>query len=279
MSGTLFVVGTPIGNLGDLSPRARECLASVNLVIAEDTRVFGRLCHLVDLRPHLVRGYQGRLRITDAEFSTALEEGDVALVSDAGMPGVSDPGAAYVALALAQGAKVSPVPGPSVLSAALALWPQDLSAACFYGFLPRHGQERKAMVERLMAAPAVGVFLESPKRLGETLAELAAIDGDRYALLLGELTKLHESIRWMTLAQAHVWLMTVDVKGEWAVAIDRSRTPAPSAKASEPLLAALARSSLGTKEAATIYAEARGIAIREAYQLMVARRSDGDEPS
>ena len=279
MTMTLFVVGTPIGNRGDLGPRARACLESVDLVLAEDTRVVGRLCHLLDIKPRAIRGYQGRQRITESEFVDVLATGDIALVSDAGMPGISDPGAAFVALALARGAKVSPIPGPSVLTAALALWPLSFTGACFYGFLPRRGQERIELLRRLMAAPTISVLLESPRRLRDTCADLAAIDGSRRTLLLGELTKLHESVHWMTLSEAHSWLTTVELKGEWAVVVDQASTAAPPQQDGERLLVALARSSLGTKEAAGIFAEVHDLGSREAYRLMLSRRTDGQESS
>ncbi|WP_298207411.1 16S rRNA (cytidine(1402)-2'-O)-methyltransferase [Ferrimicrobium sp.] len=275
MSHTLFVVGTPIGNLGDLSPRARECLSTVDLVIAEDTRVFARLCHLVGLVPRAVRGYQGRQRIAEVEFLSALEGGDVALVSDAGMPGVSDPGSEFVALALAHGNTIRAIPGASALTTALALWPMAVDAACFYGFLPRRGSERARMVTNVMSASSVGVILESPRRLYETCAELAALDPSRHVLLLGELTKLHESMRWMTLAEALEVLRGVDHKGEWVIVVEQAQEARPSGAESDRLLRALATSSLGTKEAAAIYAQVQEVAHRDAYQLMLSSRSEG----
>ena len=274
MTNTLFVVGTPIGNLGDLAPRAKECLGAVDMIVAEDTRVIGRLCHLVGITPRALRGYQGRHRITEPELLSALEIGDVALVSDAGMPGVSDPGAVFIALALEHGMQVRVIPGPSVLAAAIALWPKVISTACFFGFLPRRGAERSQMVEQVMCSPSVGVILESPKRLYETCVELATIDGSRQVLLLGELTKLHESIHWLTLSAAVTWLRGTEPRGEWAIVIDGARAVGPTGAESDRLLLALARSTLGTKEAAAIYAEVVQVSTRDAYQQMLSSRSE-----
>jgi 16S rRNA (cytidine1402-2'-O)-methyltransferase len=191
------------------------------------------------------------------------------------MPGVSDPGAEFVKLALEHGAHVSAIPGASVLSVALALWPKPIHTACFYGFLPRRGSERAGMIAQVMRASSVGVILESPKRLFETCRELASVDGDRKVLLLGELTKLHESIRFISLDEAVAVLEGVELKGEWAMAIDRSPQQRPSAMEGEQLLKALARSTLGTKEASEIYAEVHQIPARRAYEQMLARRSEG----
>ncbi|MGC9154154.1 MAG: 16S rRNA (cytidine(1402)-2'-O)-methyltransferase [Ferrimicrobium sp.] len=279
MSGTLFVVGTPIGNLGDFSPRARECLSTVDLVVAEDSRVLGRLCHLVGITPREVRSYQGRQHITEVEFLASLETGDVALVSDAGMPGVSDPGAGFVELALRHGGTVRVIPGASALTAALALWPRMASTACFYGFLPRRGVERSQMVANVMRAPSVGVILESPRRLHETCAELAAHDPSRQVLLLGELTKLHESMHWMTLSEALEWLAGTEPKGEWVIVVEEAPAVAPSEVEGDRLLHALAASTLGTKEAAAIYAQVQAVPNRDAYQLMLSSRSNGTRSS
>jgi 16S rRNA (cytidine1402-2'-O)-methyltransferase len=273
MTNTLFVVGTPIGNLGDLTPRAKECLGAVDLIIAEDTRVIRRLCHLVGIVPRAVRGYQGSHRIGDPEFLSVLEVGDVAIVSDAGMPGISDPGAVFIALAIQHGAQVRVIPGPSVLAAAMALWPKHISTACFWGFLPRRGAERSQMIAKVMSSSSVGVMLESPKRLAETCVELATIDASRQVLLLGELTKLHESMHWLTLSAAVAWLHGTEPKGEWAIVIDSAAAERPTTAEGDRLLMALARSTLGTKEAAAIYAEVRQVSARDAYQQMLSSRS------
>lgn len=274
MSKTLFVVGTPIGNLGDLSPRAKECLGAVDMIVAEDTRVIGRLCHLAGVTPRAVRGYQGSHRIGELEFLAALDIGDVALVSDAGMPGVSDPGAEFIALAIEHGSQVRVIPGPSVLAAAIALWPKRISTACFWGFLPRRGAERLQMLTQIMTSPSVGVMLESPRRLAETCAELAEIDDSRQVLLLGELTKIHESMHWFTLAAAVKWLHGTEPKGEWAIVIDGAPTTRLTDTEGGRLLRALAGSTLRTKEAAAIYAEVLEVPARDAYHQMLLSRSE-----
>jgi 16S rRNA (cytidine1402-2'-O)-methyltransferase len=195
-SGTLYVVATPIGNLGDLSPRAAEVLRTVRAVAAEDTRRTMRLyAHLGVAPPPLLSlpAFDERGRL--APVLDRLRAGeDVALCTDAGTPGVSDPGAALVAAAWEAGARVVPIPGPSAALAALAASGFAADRFLFTGFLPRKGGTRAEALRALVAAGATIVLYEAGNRTRATLEDLREALGDRDALVARELTKLHEEL-------------------------------------------------------------------------------------
>lgn len=193
--GTLVVVSTPIGNLGDLSARAGEALAAVDVVACEDTRRTGRLLH------HLGLAGRRMMRLDAHREATAAADvievlaggGRVALVSDAGTPAVSDPGQRLVDRVVGAGYEVRAVPGPSAVLAALVVSGLPLDRFVFEGFLPRRGPERAARIGELVAESRTAVIFESPHRAAATLAELAAACGvDRPVAVCRELTKLHE---------------------------------------------------------------------------------------
>ncbi|HYO67462.1 MAG TPA: 16S rRNA (cytidine(1402)-2'-O)-methyltransferase, partial [Archangium sp.] len=193
MSGTLYLVATPIGNLGDLSTRALETLRAVSFVACEDTRHsrvlldhFGISADTVSL-PAFAEGQRA------GRILERLEAGeDCALVTDAGSPGISDPGEKLVAEAIERGVKVVPIPGATALVAALSASGLPTGRFHFLGFLPRKGPERQAMLEEVAPLSATVGIYESPRRLAETLADLQEAWGDRRACVARELTKLHE---------------------------------------------------------------------------------------
>jgi 16S rRNA (cytidine1402-2'-O)-methyltransferase len=198
----LLVVGTPIGNLGDLSPRAHDALAAADVVACEDTRRTGRLLsmagiartRLIVVNDHTERDVAPRL-VEDALAGRA-----VVLVSDAGMPGVSDPGHLLVSAAVEAGVVVEVVPGPSAVLVALVVSGLPSDRFCFEGFLPRKGAERGRRLAHLAVEPRTTVLFEAPHRIGRTLADLAAVVGpDRPVVVARELTKLHEEV-WRTSA-------------------------------------------------------------------------------
>lgn len=195
--GTLYVVATPLGNLQDLTARAAAVLRAVPVVAAEDTRHSRRLLAHLDAHPRLVSVHAHaepeRLRQVVALL---LEGTDVALVSDAGTPAVSDPGASLARLAREAGVRVVPVPGPSAVAAALSAAGLPADRFLFLGFLPRKGPERRALLARAAAEPWTVVLYEAPNRLATLLAELAAAgQGGRRAVVAREVTKLHEEFR------------------------------------------------------------------------------------
>jgi len=195
-SGTLFVVATPIGNRGDLSARARETLAGVDLVAAEDTRHTGSFLAQLGIARPIVSLHEHNEARRVPELIERLRRGArIALVSDAGTPLVSDPGYRLVAAAGAAGVAVVPVPGACAAIAALSVAGLPTDRFAFEGFLPARGPKRRGRLAMLAAEPRTLVFYESPHRLADTLADLAAAFGDdRPAVLARELTKLHESI-------------------------------------------------------------------------------------
>ena len=217
MPGTLYVVGTPIGNLEDLSPRAARVLREVALVAAEDTRVTRRLLNHLEARPRLLSFHEHNWRERLEPVLEALEEGDAALVSDAGMPGVSDPGRELVAAAAARGVRVESVPGPSAVTTALAVSGLPADAFQFLGFLPRRRRERREKLREAAASPLTLALFEAPHRLRATLEDIFLIFGDRPIVVCRELTKLHEEVFRGTAAVA---LEHFDApRGEFALVI------------------------------------------------------------
>jgi len=192
--GTLFVVATPIGNLGDLSPRAREVLEQADRIAAEDTRVTGRLLSHFGISTPLAALHEHNEEKAIPGLIAALESGkSVALVSDAGTPLVSDPGYRLVRAAHASAITVSPVPGPSALVAALSASGLPSDRFAFEGFLPARRAARKARLDTLKTESRTLLFFESVHRIGETLDDLASAFGaDRQAFVGRELSKLHE---------------------------------------------------------------------------------------
>ena len=193
--GTLYVVATPIGNLGDLSTRARDTLAGVALVAAEDTRHTAQLLRSLGLDTRLTSLHEHNEQGRVASILAALGAGQsVALVSDAGTPLVADPGYALVTAAQAAGFRIVPIPGPCAAIAALSVAGVATDRFCFEGFLPAKRAARRPRIEALRAEERTLVFYEAPHRVRESLADLAELLGERRATLGRELTKLHETL-------------------------------------------------------------------------------------
>lgn len=200
--GILYIVGTPIGNLEDLSPRAARVLGQAGLVAAEDTRVTRRLLNHLGLRPKLTSFHQHNFQQKLGMLLRALDEGDVAVVTDAGMPGVSDPGAELVARAASTGFAVESVPGPSAVTTALAVSGLPGDAFEFLGFLPRRRKDRQARLGECVSAKYTLVLFEAPHRVRATLEDLQQVFADRPLAVCRELTKMHEEVFRGTAAQA-----------------------------------------------------------------------------
>ena len=199
---TLYIVGTPIGNLEDLTPRAARILAEVSLVAAEDTRVTRRLLSHLGIRPRTTSFHQHNWQEKMDGVLAELAEGDVALVTDAGMPGISDPGSELVVAAAEAGFNVEVVPGPSAVTAALALSGFSGGAFLFLGFLPRRKKDRLAALREASMSAVPLVLFEAPHRLRATLADLDTVFGGRQLAVCRELTKLHEEVFRGAAAQA-----------------------------------------------------------------------------
>ena len=190
----LFVVATPIGNLGDITMRALEVLRSVGHIAAEDTRHTAKLLRHYEIATPLVSYHEHNRRRQLPRILALLAQGDVALVSDAGTPGISDPGAELVTTADTAGHEVVPLPGPSALSAILSVAGCEPGPVHFLGFLPRKRRARRDLIERYAAGPGAVVFFETPHRLQAALADIAAVAGMQQLVVGRELTKLHEEI-------------------------------------------------------------------------------------
>ena len=270
MTGTLVLVATPIGNLGDLSPRAVEELAGADLVCCEDTRRTGRLlvhAGVADARLRRVDDHTERRAV--AEVVDLLAAGSrVVLVADAGTPGISDPGTRLVEAVLDAGFEVSVVPGPVAAVAALVASGFATDRFVFEGFLPRKGRERGRRLAEIATERRTVVVYESPNRIGATVEARAEVCGaDRRATLSREVTKLHEEFVRGTLAELAEWAATTP-RGEIVLVIEGAPEP-DDATDDEILVALRARlaEGLSGRDAADSVAAELGVGRRRAYQL------------
>lgn len=287
--GTLYVVATPIGNLEDLSPRARAALAASAIVACEDTRTTGGLLHRAGLRSRLVSCHRFNERARIDPLLEALGRGDnVALVSDAGAPGVSDPGALLVRAARAAGHRVVPIPGPSAVTTLLMASGFPPGPFTFVGFLPPRAGDRCRALETLRGEPRPLLLFEAPHRLARTLQDALRILGDRQAFVGREMTKLHEEFLEGRLSALRTAFETRAPRGEIALLIagapegvPRSGgVAAPDAPAVDevPIEIAVDRleaTGLDRKEAMRRVARERGVPRREVYRALLRARAGG----
>lgn len=220
----LYVVATPLGNLGDITMRALEVLKRVDVIAAEDTRHSQRLLDACGVQTRLIALHEHNEQSAATEVIRRLGEGQsVAMISDAGTPAISDPGARAVARVREAGFRVVPVPGPSAAVAALSVAGFEQGGFLFVGFLPARSGARRAAIEALRAQTATLVIYESPHRIGESLADLAAtLEPARAVVIARELTKLHEQVVRLPLGEAVAWLESDPnhARGEFVVLIE-----------------------------------------------------------
>lgn len=282
--GTLYVVATPIGNVADLSLRALHVLGLADAVACEDTRNTGQLLSRVGLQRPLVAVHEHNEREAAGRIVARLAAGErIAYVSDAGTPGISDPGARLVEAVRAAGHPVVPLPGPSAAVAALSVAGEMLDAGegrfTFVGFLPNKAKARTEAIARLAALDHAWVCYEAPHRIADTLAALAAgLPGERRLLVGRELTKLFEDIAVLPVAQAPAWLAADPnrAKGEFVLVVEGAAAAAaadgqPDAEAQRVLALLLAE--LPAKRAAKLAAAITGAGTDALYQLALAQRS------
>lgn len=277
---SLVLVGTPIGNLGDLSPRAVEALRTADTIACEDTRrTRALLSHLgLPAGRRLLAVHDHNEAAEVARVLALLDKGEtVVVVTDAGMPGISDPGERLVAAAAAAGHTVDVVPGPSAMVAALVVSGLPTSRFAFEGFLPRKGSARSKRVREIAADTRTTVLFEAPHRVRQTIADLAAAAGDRRRVaLVRELTKLHEEVWRGTLGGAVEHLATKEPRGEYVVVLDGAPPPAPATEADiEAALRARLAAGVAKKAAIAEVAEALDVSKRAVYEiaLSIAERS------
>ena len=275
----MILAATPLGQPGDASSRLRDALASAPVVAAEDTRRLRRLCRELGVTPagRVISFFDANESARVPELLDALRAGeDVLVVTDAGMPSVSDPGYRLVAAAVDEGVAVTALPGPSAVTTALAVSGLPVDRFCFEGFLPRKGGERRRALESLAAEPRTLVFFEAPHRLAACLADLVAAFGpDRPAAVCRELTKTYEQVRRGPLGELAEWARG-EVRGEITLVVaGASRAPAAPAGA-ETLAAEVAvaeRSGLPRKDAIADVARARGVPKRAVFDAVVAAKA------
>ena len=220
MAGMLYLVATPIGNLGDFSPRAVETLAEADFIAAEDTRVSVKLLNHFNIKKPLVSYHEHNRAAAGQAILTRLLGGETcALVTDAGTPAISDPGQELVALCAENGVTVQAIPGCCAAIAALAVSGLDTRRFTFEGFLPSGKKERRTALEELTGEARTMVFHEAPHRLRATLADMAEVLGDRPVALCRELTKLHEDTVRTTLAQAAAYYAANEPRGEYVLVV------------------------------------------------------------
>ena len=280
--GTLYVVATPIGNLGDLSPRAREVLAAVDLVAAEDTRVTGQLLARIGLHRPLVSLHEHNERARVADLIERLASGQiVALVSDAGTPLISDPGFPLVRECRRRGIRVAPVPGPSALAAALSVSGLPTDRFHFEGFLPRTAAARRGLLDDLAKEPCTLVFFESAHRIQPTLGDMvAAFGADREAVVARELTKRFETVLAGPLAEiaARVGRDPEQRLGEFVVlvagAVAQTEGIGPEAERVLGILVA----ELPVKQAAALAARITGLRKADLYRRAVEMKGGAEAP-
>ncbi len=271
--GTLYLVATPIGNLEDLSPRAIRILREVRLIAAEDTRQTQKLLTHFDIHTKTTSYFEHNKLTKLDEILAKLVEGDVALVSDAGMPAINDPGYELVKAALASGFDVRPVPGPSAPIAALAVSGLPTDSFLYLGYLPRKSSERRAFVGQVSSLPYTLIFFETPHRLLDSLDDLLAMLGDRPMAVARELTKLHEEIFRGAVSSVRAHFTAQEPRGEFVLVVEGKKTVDGERWTDKQLMTAIHK---GLEEGeppsqlAGRLAEESGWKRREVYKLIAA---------
>jgi 16S rRNA (cytidine1402-2'-O)-methyltransferase len=280
--GLLILGGAPLGNHADVSPRLRNALASADVVAAEDTRRLRRLADDLGVRieGRIVSYFEANEAARTAELIDELRAGrDVLLITDAGMPSVSDPGYRLVSAAVGEGIAVTSVPGPSAVTTAVAVSGLAVDRFCFEGFLPRRAGERTTRLAAVRQEPRTMVFFEAPHRLADTLAAMVDVFGaDRRAAVCRELTKTYEEVRRGTLADLVSWAAS-GVKGEITIVVAGAAptvaeyTPAVLAE----LVAAAEATGLTRKEAVAAVGRATGVGRRAVFDALVVSKRVASE--
>ena len=274
MAGTLYLVPTPIGNLGDISPRMADTLAQAAFIAAEDTRVTVKLLNHLGLKKPMVTYHRHNTAASGQAVLDRLLAGEsCALVTDAGMPAISDPGEEMVALCAAAGVPVVPIPGPCALVTALAASGQPTGRFTFEGFLAMNKKNRRAHLESLRGEERTMIFHEAPHKLRATLEDLRETFGpDRRVALCRELTKLHEEVRRTTLGEAAAYYAENPPRGEFVLVVAGAEEPAEEGCTFEGALAlvrARMDEGLSTKDAVKQVAKLTGFAKNQLYDAIL----------
>lgn len=272
MSGKLYVVGTPIGNLGDLSPRAVEVLSAVDFIAAEDTRVTLKLLNHFEIKKSLISYFEHNKYDKGDQILDRIQNGETAaIVTDAGMPAISDPGEDLVREARSRGIEVESVPGPCAFATALAISGMPSGKFCFEGFLPADKKERRQELESVKSQTRTLIYYEAPHKLKRTLADMLEILGDREIALCKELTKLHESVVRTSLSDALGLFAEAEPKGEFVIIVKGAEESAPSYTLDDAvsIAKALMKEGLSASAAAKEAAGTTGIKKGDIYKFII----------
>jgi 16S rRNA (cytidine1402-2'-O)-methyltransferase len=273
----LYVVATPIGNLEDISLRALRTLREVKLIAAEDTRRTRRLLNAYEIKTPMTSFHEHTRSAKVAGILERLADGDIALVTEAGMPGISDPGYELVTAAIDQGTPVVPVPGPSAVTSALAVSGLSADRFRFVGFLPARTGARRRLLGTLTEEPATLVIFEAPHRLRASLSDMLAALGDRRLAVCRELTKLHEEVFRGTIAGALEHF--AEPRGEFTLVIDGRHDSARPALTEDirGRLAELRAAGTPAKEAVAVLSQETGLTRRDLYRawLRLGEQAEG----
>ena len=266
---TLYIVATPIGNLEDISLRALRILKEVKIIAAEDTRKTRRLLNHYSIATPMTSYYEHNKLVKLTRMLDYLEEGDMALVSEAGMPGISDPGYELIIVAIEHGIAVVPIPGASAVTTALAVSGLAPDRFTFLGFLPNKSAARRRVLESVVAEKGTLIILEAPHRVQDALKDILAILGDRRLAACRELTKLHEEIFRGIVSEALAHFMAP--KGEFTLVIEGSKAESPKELTKEisQKLHDLHSAGVSAKEAIAGVAAETGLSKRELYRALL----------
>jgi len=275
VTGRLYVVATPIGNLSDITLRALRVLADADVIAAEDTRTTRKLLTQHGIRTPLVAYHEHNETVRTPELLGRLQNGEsVALVSESGTPSISDPGYRLVHEAIEARIAVEPVPGPSAILAALVVSGMPTDAFVFEGFLPRRAGERRRRLEVLKSDPRTLVVFEAPHRLDAAVADMLDVLGDRRVALCRELTKMHEEIRRSSLSELASSLRRRPVKGEIVLVLEGASESTPDIDGAVAEVLERVAGGMSMREATRSVATERGVPRRPLYDRVL-QRKDG----
>ena len=269
--GILYIVATPIGNLGDMTLRAIEVLRSADLVLAEDTRKTRVLLDHFEIRPHLRAAHEHNEASTIPLVLDELrKKKSVAVVTDAGTPLISDPGSRLVQAVRAAGFRVTPIPGASALTAALSAAGLDTTRFTFFGFLPRSGRERREAIELIGTLPHTAVLYEAPNRLAHTLSELSESgSADRQCVIAREITKLFEEFRSGTVEELAAYYANSAPRGEVVILLSGAEPKAFNHEELQNRVKALREAGKSARDAAAEVAAETGVPRNVVYRIAV----------
>jgi 16S rRNA (cytidine1402-2'-O)-methyltransferase len=279
--GTLYVVATPVGNLEDVTLRALKILRQADLIAAEKVRHTQALCRHYGIKTRLTGYRRDNRKGKTPDLLRRLKSGsDIALVADAGTPGISDPGAYLIDRAAREGIRVAPVPGPSAVSAALSIAGLAAESFVFAGFLPTKAGKRKKVLQELRAETRTLVFFEAPHRLRAMLSDLAKHLGDRHMVMVREMTKVFEEIQRGTVGEILQKLPEESLRGEFTLVVAGSAAKAKAAELSaaalERIEACLQMNKMSLRDIARQVAQEEGLTYRTVYRACLAKRKNQD---